>query len=284
MLIWAACGSRQANDVPTAIDRAADELALLARVCVDLRAPTLDAAPFALPASSAQRFNVEEDPALGQLLGQASLIPLRGQKTADGNRYIAAARCSGDTCSLQVVRSAAGEPLSEPYPLMLVEEGFGEEGDGLRVEDMRVADIDGDGRHELWLRYESTGKPEPAVGATGYQHVSALALPELTPVLEAHVSTGPGGAAGQLCEGTFETLDVDCDQIPDLVLTQTCGTAMCLGGNGDAECPENELERRRSAYVRVPRSKRYWPLPAQPFQAPAAAPPPAEGAPEGDQD
>ena len=227
----------------------------------DLRRPAPDAKA---RASIAQAMSVDQS---------AVIAVLRWQ----GDEHIAVVgRCHNGSCTASLIRAApAGISwrIEANTPLWFTENGYLPGGPALSADSFGLTDLNGDGRDELWLEYVSTGRPDP-VEAIHYGQLAAFAVPSLTPLMRAHITTSPMVDDAPAVDAKLSFVDLDCDEHDDLVVTHEYGISRCLGEDSqDSSCAAHPLRHERVGYRWNPEKGRYAPTTPVTFQRP-----PFEGA------
>ncbi len=107
--------------------------------------------------------------------------------------------CRGYVATLHSDEAAGGphlrltrkQELPAPAKLFLA--------NGMQIQAIALADVNGDGRPELLLDYMALEPPRPALGSLAHQYYAIYSLPQLTPAwnFEVHRS---GGAAEPTCD------------------------------------------------------------------------------------
>lgn len=153
------------------------------------------------------------------------------QKTG-ASRYAGAwMRCKSDTCRLYAgVFALRGGKFRLRKKVELASGWAGSE-----INATALADVDGDGRRELVVKYYVVATPEPAVGSTNETSLAIFALPTLTSQLDQTIGRGGEATIHEKCTATVRSQDRRCSGRPDLIVRLTCERhpSMCGPKMGD---------------------------------------------------
>ena len=182
----------------------------------------------------------------------------------DGTWIVVYSRCTGKrTCSVHLARAAQISAddryeIKQTIDFTFDEEPFGEQAEGLDVPIIGFGDLNDDKAPELWVYFDISGEPRPAVGETVHHYMAAYTLPDLKELIWTKVGMTPGGTYEQTCAFEVSLYDLDCDDHHDVLVSTECGTNMCVADPEDPECAGSPNAFARESYVWMPKVGRFF--------------------------